>query len=98
MRFPLTVTYADGSARSFATPAALVQGYYYPPYCSGGGYLLGNYISRPISEIEKGLLLIINGQQDLRFDLEHEELGGLMTGMNGVLNSILGDPQAPEDG
>lgn len=61
-----------------------------------GGVLLGNYISKPISEIEEGLLLVINGQRDLRFDLEHEELGGLTSGINGLLNSILGVPESRE--
>jgi hypothetical protein len=61
-----------------------------------GGVLLGNYISKPISEIEEGLLLIMNGQQDLRFDLEHDELGGLTSRMNSLLNSILGVPEDQE--
>ena len=55
-----------------------------------GGVMLGNYISRPVAEIEEGLLLIINGQQDLRFDLEHEELGGLTSRINALLNTLLG--------
>jgi hypothetical protein len=55
-----------------------------------GGMLLGNYLSRPISEIEEGLLLIINGQRDLRFDLKHDELGGLTSRINTLLNAILG--------
>jgi len=58
-----------------------------------GGVLLGNYLSKPIAEIEEGLLLVINGQQDLRFDLEHDELGGLTSRINGLLNSILGVPE-----
>ena len=61
-----------------------------------GGFLLGNYISRPISEIEEGLLLIINGQQDLRFDLEHDELGGLTSRINSLLNSLLGVAEGDE--
>lgn len=63
-----------------------------------GGVLLGNYISKPISEVEEGLLLVINGQRDLRFDLEHDELGGLTSGINGLLNSILGVPEGQESG
>lgn len=58
-----------------------------------GGMLLGNYISKPITEIEEGLLLVINGQQDLRFELEHEELGGLTSRINTLLNTILGVPE-----
>ena len=63
-----------------------------------GGFMLGNYVSKPISEVEEGLLLIINGQQDLRFDLEHDELGGLTSRINGLLNSILGVPEAEDGG
>jgi len=59
-----------------------------------GGALLGNYISRPVAEIEEGLLLIMNGQQDLRFDLEHEELGGLTSRINALLNTLLGVAEA----
>jgi hypothetical protein len=54
------------------------------------GIMLGNYISKPIEEIEEGLLLLINGHRDLRFDLEHDELGGLTSRMNALLNSLLG--------
>jgi hypothetical protein len=61
-----------------------------------GGFLLGNYISRPIAEIEEGLLLVINGQQDLRFDLEHDELGGLTSRINSLLNSLLGVNEGEE--
>jgi len=55
-----------------------------------GGAMLGNYISRPVAEIEEGLLLIMNGQQDLRFDLEHDEFGGLTSRINALLNTLLG--------
>ncbi len=55
-----------------------------------GGTLLGNYISRPVAEIEEGLLLIMNGNQNLRFELEHDELGGLVSRINTLLNSLLG--------
>jgi hypothetical protein len=55
-----------------------------------GGVLLGNYISAPISELEDGLLAIINGQSDLRFQLEHSELGGLVFRINSLLNAMMG--------
>ncbi len=55
-----------------------------------GGVLLGNYISAPISELEDGLLAIINGQSDLRFQLEHPELGGLVFRINSLLNAMMG--------
>jgi hypothetical protein len=55
-----------------------------------GGVLLGNYISGPISELEDGLLAIINGQSDLRFQIEHPELGGLVFRINSLLNAMMG--------
>lgn len=55
-----------------------------------GGYLLDAYISRPISEIEDGLLAIMNGRADLRFEIEHAELGGLVFRLNSLLNQLLG--------
>ena len=54
------------------------------------GYLLDNYISRPISDLEEGLLAIINGQRELRFELEHAVLGGLVFRINSLLNELLG--------
>ncbi len=55
-----------------------------------GGVLLGNYISGPISQLEDGLLAIINGNSDLRFQLEHDELGGLVFRINSLLNALMG--------
>ncbi len=55
-----------------------------------GGVLLGNYISGPVSELEDGLLAIINGNSDLRFQLEHDELGGLVFRINSLLNALMG--------
>jgi hypothetical protein len=40
-----------------------------------GGFLIGNYMSRPIEQLEEGLLAILNGRTDLRFEIEHAELG-----------------------
>src|SRR5262249_98613 len=55
-----------------------------------GGTLLGNYISGPVSQLEDGLLAIINGSSDLRFQLEHDELGGLVFRINSLLNQLMG--------
>lgn len=61
------------------------------------GVLLGNYISQPVSELEDGLLAIINGQQDLRFQIEHAELGGLVFRINSLLNAMTGVPEDTTD-
>lgn len=55
-----------------------------------GAFFLDAYISRPISEIEDGLLAIMNGRTDLRFEIEHAELGGLVFRINSMLNQIFG--------
>jgi hypothetical protein len=55
-----------------------------------GGFLLGNYFSRPITELEDGLLAIINGRTDLRFEIEHPDLGGLVFRINSLLNALMG--------
>jgi len=54
------------------------------------GWLLGNYITRPIGILEEGLLAILNGQADKRFELEHAELGGLAFRIDQLLNQLMG--------
>lgn len=53
-------------------------------------YLLDLYLSRPVAEIEEGLLAIMNGKTDLRFEIEHAEYGGLVFRLNSLLNQLLG--------
>ncbi len=55
-----------------------------------GGWTLGNYITRPINLLEEGLLAILNGQQDKRFELDHPELGGLAFRIDQLLNQLMG--------
>lgn len=62
-----------------------------------GGFMLGNYISQPVAELEDGLLAVINGNQDLRFELEHAELGGLVFRINSLLNALMGVPEDSGD-
>lgn len=64
------------------------------------GVLLGNYISKPIEELEEGLLQILNGRTDLRFELEHAVLGGLVFRINTLLNQLMGvqEDDTDEDG
>lgn len=53
-------------------------------------YFIDAYISRPIRDLEDGLLSIINGATDIRFELEHTVLGGLVFRINQLLNQLLG--------
>jgi hypothetical protein len=55
-----------------------------------GGWLLGNYVTRPIDMLEEGLLAILNGQTDRRFELDHAELGGLAFRIDQLLNQLMG--------
>ncbi len=55
-----------------------------------GGWLLGAYITRPINMLEEGLLAILNGQADKRFELDHAELGGLAFRIDQLLNQLMG--------
>jgi hypothetical protein len=52
-------------------------------------HLINNYIAQPISDLEDGLLAVINGQTDIRFELEHKMLGGLVYQVNSLLNQLL---------
>lgn len=54
-----------------------------------GGHFLGQYYSGPVEELEEGLLAIMNGRTDLRFEIEHAELGGLISRINSLLNQLL---------
>ncbi len=54
------------------------------------GWFLGNYISHPIATLEEGLLAILNGQSDKRFELDHAELGGLAFRIDQLLNQLMG--------
>ncbi len=54
------------------------------------GWLLGNYILKPVEELEEGLLQILNGKTDLRFEIEHDVLGGVVFRINTLLNQLMG--------
>lgn len=55
-----------------------------------GAHLVNQYIAQPIGDLEEGLLSIINGETDVRFELEHRLLGGLVFRLNSLLNQVLG--------
>ena len=42
-------------------------------------------------------MTIINGNSDLRFQIEHEELGGLVFRINSLLNQLMGVPEDTTD-
>lgn len=61
------------------------------------GNLLANYFQGPIGQIEEALLAIINGRTDLRLELEHAELGGLVSRINSLLDALTGVPEVAGD-
>lgn len=96
--------FADGKRAAVvaAAPPALVEGTDAIPtsilgamalgllLVAAGGFFLGNYISAPIAMLEEGLLAILNGQTDKRFELDHAELGGLAFRIDQLLNQLMG--------
>lgn len=54
------------------------------------GFLLSSYINEPIARMEEGLLQVINGNTNLRIQIEHDEFGGLAFRINQLLNTVLG--------
>ena len=58
---------------------------------------MGNYFTRPVSELEDGLLAVINGRTDMRFQIEHPDLGGLVFRINSLLNQLMGVPEDTTD-
>ncbi len=54
------------------------------------GWLLGSYITGPITVLEEGLLAILNGQTDKRFSMDHPDLGGLAFRIDQLLNQLMG--------
>ena len=61
------------------------------------GFMLGGYIQKPIEEIEEGLLSVLNGQTEKRFQLEHAELGGLSFRIDQLLNQLMGVEEDTSD-
>lgn len=62
-----------------------------------GGWFLGGYITAPIAQLEEGLLAILNGQTDKRFQLDHPDLGGLAFRIDQLLNQLMGVEEDTSD-
>ncbi|MCK9462143.1 MAG: hypothetical protein M0R80_21160 [Proteobacteria bacterium] len=62
------------------------------------GFLLAGQFMRPVMAIEEGLLKIINGEYDHRFDVKSAEVGGLAFRINQLIDVLTGkDEQADDD-
>ena len=54
-----------------------------------GGLWLGVFLDTPIQVIEHGLLEIANGNTDMRFEIDHPDLGGVANNLNTLLNKLM---------
>jgi hypothetical protein len=61
------------------------------------GFVIGNFIMRPIEAIEEGVLAVINGRTDLRLETQSAELGGLAFRINQLLNVLTGTEETSSD-
>lgn len=64
----------------------------------GFNLYFANYMSKPIEQIEDGLLQIINGNQNFRLELQHEELGGIVDRINQLVSELTGEEETDEQG
>ncbi len=57
------------------------------------GMVLTNHFLRPIMAIEEGLLKVINGAFDYRFDVKSSEVGGLSYRINQLIGVLTGEEE-----
>jgi hypothetical protein len=57
------------------------------------GMILTNHFLRPVMAIEEGLLKIINGEYNYRFDVESAEVGGLSYRINQLVGVLTGEEE-----
>ncbi|MCA9531116.1 MAG: hypothetical protein KC543_13370 [Myxococcales bacterium] len=62
------------------------------------GFLLANHFLRPLETIEEGVLAVINGDTNLRLDVESAELGGLAYRINQLINVFTGVEEQDAEG
>ena len=61
------------------------------------GILLSNHFMRPIVAIEEGILKVINGEYNYRFDVKSSEVGGLSYRINQMIGVLLGEDEESDD-
>ncbi len=57
------------------------------------GMLLANHFMKPIIEIEEGVLKVINGEYQYRFDVKSSEVGGLSFRINQMIGALTEDEE-----
>jgi hypothetical protein len=61
------------------------------------GFVIGNFIMRPIEAIEEGVLAVINGRTDLRLETTNADFGSLAFRINQLLNVMTGTEESSAD-
>jgi hypothetical protein len=61
------------------------------------GILLANHFMQPIVAIEEGILKVINGEYNYRFDVKSSEVGGLSYRINQMIGALMGEEEETED-
>lgn len=61
------------------------------------GMMLTNHFMRPIMAIEEGLLKVINGEYNYRFDVKSSEVGGLSFRINQLIGVLTGEEEESEE-
>ena len=62
------------------------------------GSIVANSLMRPLEKIEEDVLGVINGQTNLRVDIDSEEFGGLAYRINQLINLFTGVAEEDEHG
>jgi hypothetical protein len=61
------------------------------------GIMLGNHFIKPVMEIEEGLLKVINGEYEYRFDVKSSEVGGLGYRINQLIGVLTNEDEQSEE-
>jgi len=61
------------------------------------GFFLGSHFINPVMQIEEGLLRIINGEYEYRFDVNSREVGGLSYRINQLVSVLTGEEEESDE-
>jgi methyl-accepting chemotaxis protein len=61
------------------------------------GFLLGSHFLAPVEQIEEGILRVINGDLEHRFEVRSSEFGGLAYRVNQLVAELTGEEEVEEE-
>lgn len=96
--FVLLVNRSAAMAPASATLVILLMGLIGVVLVVVYGFVLGGALTRPIEQLEEGVLAIINGHTERRLDIESNELGGLASMINQLVNVFTGTVEEDAEG